>query len=329
METNKQRNRFHIPGLSMENKPWMSAIIPIIVFSILLTCLSPNFLTASNISNILRQVTVYAILAVGMTFVIITSGIDLSVGSVIPVVCIVVATILNKNPGSIWLAIFAGLLVGVLVGFLNGILVAQIGIPPFIMTMGTMKVMSGFALLVTNSSAVKVADANYRFIGTGSLLGIPVPIYLFIIVALIAHIILTQTPTGRHVFALGSNVEAARLSGVKVKKTLVAVYMFSGLCAAIAAIVYLARLGSCQAIAGDGYEMEAIAATVIGGTSITGGSGGVIGSILGAILMGIIKNGLVLLGVSTYWQQIVTGFVVIIAIIMDLTRKQVISKRDS
>lgn len=316
-------------NLSLDSKPWMSAVVPIIVFSVLLAILKPQFLALSNISNILRQVAVYAIMAVGMTFVIITSGIDLSVGAMVPVVSIVVAKILNVGPEYLWLALIGGIIAGILVGLINGLLIAYVGIPPFIMTMGSMKVLNGFALLVTNSSAVKVTDTTFRFIGTGEILGIPFPIWLVAIVAIASHFVLIKTPIGRHVFAIGCNREAARLSGVKVKKTLIFVHVFSSICASVAAIVYLARLGSCQAIAGDGYEMEAIAATVIGGTSITGGSGGVIGSILGAILMGIIKNGLVMLNVSTYWQQIVTGLVVIIAIIMDLTRRKLASKKDS
>ena len=316
-------------NLSLDSKPWMSAIIPIIVFVILLTLLSPQFLTTSNLFNIMRQIAVYAIMSVGMTFVIITSGIDLSVGAMIPIVSIVVANIINYNEKLLWVAVIAGILTGALIGLINGILIAYVGIPPFIMTMGSMKVLSGIALLVTNSSAVKVANKSFRFLGTGEVFGIPVPILIFIVIAMIGHIILTQTPTGRHIFAIGNNREAARLSGVKVRKTLIMVHLVSSVCAAVAAVLYLSRLGSCQAIAGDGYEMEAIAATVIGGTSITGGSGGVIGSILGAILMGIIKNGLVLLNVSTYWQQIVTGLVVIIAIIMDLTRRKLSNRKSS
>ncbi len=317
---------------SVKNKggrEWLSAFIPLVFFVALLSVLSPQFLSASNISNILRQVSVYAVMAVGMTFVIITGGIDLSQGSLLPIVCIAVSVVLKNGEGSMILAILAGLLAGALSGFVNGVMIAYISIPPFIMTLGMMNALRGAALLITDAASVETKYAPFRFIGTGSFLSIPLSVYIFVIVAIIGYIILSRTAMGRYIYAIGSNKEAARLSGVNTKRTLIFVYMVSGICVAIGAILYIARLGAAQPIAGQSYEMESVAATIIGGTSIMGGEGGVIGSILGAIVMSVIKNGMVLLGVSTYWQQIVLGIIIVIAVVMDLMRKKVASTKNS
>lgn len=308
---------------SKGRREWLSALIPLVFFVILLSFLSPQFLSFSNISNVLRQGAVYAVMAVGMTFVIITGGIDLSQGSLLPIVCIVVSMVLKNGEGSMALAILLGLTAGAVSGLINGVMVAYINIPPFIMTLGMMNVLRGAALLITDAASVETRYEPFRFIGTGTFLNIPIPVYVFILVAVIGHIILTFTATGRYVYAIGSNKEAARLSGVNTKRVTIFVYVVSGVCVAIGSILYIARLGAAQPIAGQSYEMESVAATIIGGTSIMGGEGGVIGSILGAIVMSIIKNGMVLLGLSTYWQQIVLGIIIVVAVVMDLMRKRV------
>lgn len=312
---------------TQRNMPWLSALIPLVALCVLLTLTTPAFLTSSNIANVLRQAAVYAIMAVGMTFVIITGGIDLSQGSVLAVVCIVVGMVPNNGEGSMTLAILAGLLTGAAWGFINGAVIAFVRVPPFIMTLGTMNVARGLALLMTNAAPIEAQYEPFRVMGTGYLLGIPIPVYLFILVGVIGQYVLSKTATGRYIYAVGSNEEAARLSGVKVRLNKIKVYMISGLAVGFAAILYVSRLGSAQPIAGTNYELEAVAATVIGGTSILGGDGGVIGSILGAIVVSVIRNGMVLLEVSTYWQQIAIGIIIVTAVIIDILRKNLVNKR--
>ena len=314
-------------GKRQMNRPWLSALLPLVVFCIVLSFLSPQFMTWSNMSNVLRQAATYAVMAVGMTCVIITGGIDLSQGSLLPIICIVVSAVLRNGEGNLVLAIGCGLLAGALCGLFSGALIAYVNIPPFIMTMGMMNALRGLALLLTDAASVSANDKAFRVIGTGDWFGVPIPVFLFVFVAVAGHLLLSRTSTGRCIYAVGSNQEAARLSGVNVRRTKIKVYALSGLCVSIGAIIYLSRLGSAQPIAGQNYEMEAIAATIIGGTSIMGGEGGVIGSILGAIVMSVIRNGMVLMKVSTYWQQIVLGIIIIVAVILDLMRKKVESTK--
>ena len=310
------------------DQTWRSALLPLIIIVAVLSILSPNFFTATNVANILQQTATYALLAIGMTFVIITGGIDLSQGSLLPIVCIITSVVLEKT-GSVFLAISCGLLLGALSGLFSGVLIAYVNIPPFIMTMGMMNALRGVALLLTDAAAVSVSSERFRFLGTGKIVGIPVPVFIFVGVALIASLVLAYTSTGRAIYAVGSNQEAAQLSGVNVRAAKIKAYVFSGVCVAIGSIVYLARLGSAQPMAGQSFEMEAVAATIIGGTSIVGGEGGVIGSVLGAIVMSVIRNGMVMLRVSTYWQQVVLGIIVIVAVIIDLIRKRMEASRNN
>ena len=300
--------------------PGVAVLIPLIIICIILSLAKPQFLTIDNIFNVLRQASIYAIMAVGMTFVIIGGGIDLSQGSVLALAAIVVSFVLKNGEGNMYLAMLAGLLTGAGIGFINGAAIAYLRIPPFIVTLGTMNIVRGIALIITDA---KTASANYlpfRTIGQEYLLGIPVPIYIFTIIAFIGHFVLSQTSTGRYIYALGSNEEAARLSGVKTVRNKIIIYTLSGLVVACAAIVYLSRLGAAQPTAGSGYELESIAATIIGGTSISGGEGGMLGSVLGAILVAVIRNGLVILGVKTYWQWVVSGAIIILAVSIDVLR---------
>ena len=307
--------------LVFTNEPWFAAVLPLIFLFVVMSLLRQDtFLTQSNIMNILRQGSIYAIMAVGMTFPILTSGIDLSQGSVLAVVAIVTGLVL-RNTESIFLAVSSGIAVGASVGLLNGIVIAYVKIPAFIMTLGTMRAMRGVALLITKGTPIDIRMSSFRILGTGSLFGIPIPVYLFIFVALVAQFILSHTSTGRYIFSIGSNEEAARISGVKIELNRIKAYLISGICVAIAAILYVSRLGSAQPIAGDGYELEAVAATVIGGTSIMGGEGNAIGSIIGAVVVALIRNAMVLLQVSTYWQSIVIGFVIVISVCVDVMRK--------
>lgn len=313
--------------LAFTSKPWFSAILPLVVLFVAMSIVKPDtFLTTSNIMNILRQSSTYAIMAVGMTFAIITGGIDLSQGSLLAVVAIVVGMII-RDTNSIFLAVIAGLAIGALIGTLNGTVIAYLEMPPFIMTLGTMRALRGVALLLTKGTPIDIKLEAFRYMGTESFLGIPIPAYMFVLVALAAQFILSKTSTGRYIFALGSNVEAAKISGVKIIWNRIKAYMFSGICVAIASILYISRLGSAQPIAGEGYEMEAVAATVIGGTSIVGGEGSALGSIIGAVVVALIRNGMVLLQISTYWQSIVIGLVIVVSVSIDIIRKRIEARR--
>ncbi|HBR02183.1 MAG TPA: ribose ABC transporter permease [Ruminiclostridium sp.] len=313
--------------LAFTNKPWVSAILPLIILFVSMSIIKTDtFLTTSNIMNILRQSSTYAIMAVGMTFPIITGGIDLSQGSLLAVVAIVVGMVI-RDTGNILLAVIAGLAIGVVIGTLNGVVIAFLGMPPFIMTLGTMRALRGVALLLTKGSPIDIKLESFRFMGTESLLGIPIPAYIFVLVAIAAQFILSKTSTGRFIFALGSNMEAAKISGVRTNWNRIKAYMISGICVAIASVLYISRLGSAQPIAGEGYELEAVAAAVIGGTSIVGGEGSAIGSIIGAVVVALIRNAMVLMQVSTYWQSIVIGLVIVVSVSIDIIRKRIESRR--
>ena len=295
----------------------MSALLPTLILMVLLSLTTDTFLSSDNIMNILRQAAVYAIIATGMTFVTITAGVDLSVGSTLAL-----CNVLNTT-GNLVLAILASVITGAAIGVFNGLIIAYIGVPPFIMTLGSMYIVRGLTLFVTNSKQVSFSGYDtFRFIGQGSVVGIPFPVFVFLAVGAAGAFFLTYTSTGRQIFAVGSNRDAAVLSGVKVEKILVLVYTVSGICVGIASVVYLARLTAAQPTAGQAYEMEAIAATVVGGTSQAGGEGGVIGSLIGAVLIAVIRNGLVLLGVGSYFTNIVVGFIIVIAVALDVTRRR-------
>ena len=305
----------------------LNALLPLILVVLFFTVMSDNFLSSYNIMNILRQAAVYAIMGTGMTFVILTGGIDLGQGSVLAFSSVICAMVINAT-GNIFLGIISALAIGAAIGVLNGIMIAYVRLPAFIMTLGTMYIVRGVTLWITNSTQVNVKGAEaFTFIGQGFLFGIPFPVYIFVIVGAIATFFLTKTSTGRAIFAVGSNVTSARLSGVKVERTLITSYTLSSLCVALAGVVYLARLTAAQPTAGNGYEMEAIAAAVVGGTSLAGGEGGVLGTLIGAIIITIIRNGLVIIGVGSYFTQIVVGVIIVIAVTFDVIRQRVSANR--
>lgn len=321
VEENKtQKRRFHL------NYPWLSAAIPLVVLVVGLSFAHPRFLTASNLTSVLLQAAVYVIMALGMSFVLMTGGIDLSQGSLLALVGVVSAYIV-QNYNSIPLAILASILVGAVVGAANGTVISCLKIPPFIMTLSTMYLCRGLTLVITQATPIAITNSSFKWIGGGSLLGIPVPVIIFLVAAAVGQFILSYTATGRYILAVGSNREAARLSGIKVRWNECKVYIISGIMVAIAGIVYVARLGAAQATAGQSYEMEAVAASVLGGTSVLGGEGGIIGTVLGAIVVAIIRNAIILLEISTYYQQMITGAVILIAVIVDVQRKARAAKR--
>ncbi|MFC1549676.1 ABC transporter permease [Candidatus Neomarinimicrobiota bacterium] len=283
--------------------------------------LSPHFLTVPNLVNIAQQTSINAIIAVGLTFVIITAGIDLSVGSIVAFSGVVLASALEADlPMS--LAIILGLGVGLICGLINGSLIAYGKLPPFIATLGMMSVARGAALMYTQGRPISGFDLNFRSIATGEIMFIPVPVILMILVYLIAHFILTHTKLGCYTYAIGGNEEAALLSGINVTRYKAAVYGICGMLSGLAAVILTARLNSAQPIAGMMYELDAIAATVIGGTSLMGGEGRIVGTLIGALIMGVLRNGLNLLGVSSFLQQTIIGAVIIIAVLIDTTIKR-------
>ena len=293
----------------------------LIFLCIILWILTPYFLTISNLLNILEQSSINAIIAVGMTFVIITAGIDLSVGSILAFSGVVLASTLNTEV-PLPLALLAGLTIGMMCGLMNGSLVSFGKLPPFIVTLGMMSIARGAALLFTQGRPISGFGDTFRWLATGKLFFIPMPLIMMIGVYLVAHILLTRTKFGRYTYAIGGNEEATRLSGVNVRFHKTMVYTLSGLTSGIAAILLTARLNSAQPIAGIMYELDAIAATVIGGTSLMGGEGTLTGTLIGALIMGVLRNGLNILGVSSFLQQIIIGSVIIIAVLFDIGIKK-------
>lgn len=287
-------------------------LIALFALVIVASFLSDRFLTAPNLLNVLRQVSIVGILALGMTFVILTAGIDLSVGSILGISVVIFAGFVDST--SVPLAITLGIGAGVMVGVVNGLGVAYAGIPPFIMTLGTLSFVRGLCFIYTGGTPIPILDEAFFFIGNGSLLGIPIPSILLIVSLLLCAVVLNFTPFGRSIYALGSNEDAARLSGVPVNRYKVAVYGISGFFAGLAGLVYSSQLSIGTPIAGQGYELDAIAAVVVGGTSLFGGKGSIFGTFVGTLIIGILANILNLKGIDPFVQQLFKGSLIIIAV---------------
>jgi inositol transport system permease protein len=279
--------------------------------------MTSRFLTPTNISVILNQVSVNAILAFGVTFVIIAGGIDLSLGSLVAVCGVVVALLSQNNEYALWLAIFGTLLAGIALGALNGIIVVLTKVPPFIVTLGTMTIGRGVALILSKGRPISDLNESLNFLGNGDLLGVPIPIIFLVLSFATCHILLTKTIFGRYVKAIGGNEMASFVAGVRVNRIKLYVYMISGLFAALAGILLTARINTGQPNAGLGFELDAIAAVIIGGTSTRGGKGTITGTLLGVLFIGVINNGLDLINVSAYWQQVIMGGIIILAVVLD------------
>lgn len=286
-----------------------------------LSLLSPYFLTVDNLFAIGLQMSVVAIMAIGQMMVIISGGIDLSVGSVMALSGIATTMLLADGMG-IFPAILLGVFTGTLCGTIAGTLIAWGHIPPFIATLGVMGIARGAALLLTGGVPIFGLPPRFNFLGGGRIFGaVPVPIIFTIVLAIIGHIILTKIRFGRYIFAIGSNPTAAKLSGINVKKNLLKVYGISGSLCGFAGIVMASRLSTGQPTAGTGYELDVIAACVIGGASLSGGEGSILGAIIGALIMGILRNGCNLLDISAFWQQIAIGLIIIVAVFSDQYRR--------
>lgn len=288
---------------------------------VVLWALTPHFLTISNLLNVAEQATIIAIIAVGMTFVIITAGIDLSVGSVLAFSGVVMASALHQGV-FLPLGLIAGLGAGLFCGLVNGLLITVGRLPPFIATLGMMSVARGTALMFTEGRPISGFSEGFRSLATGEVLRVPTPVIIMVAVYVIAHFVLKRTKVGRYTYAIGGNEEAALLSGISVRSYKTIVYGLAGMLSGLAAILLTARLNSAQPIAGMMYELDAIAATVIGGTSLMGGEGTVVGTLIGALIMAVLRNGLNLLGVSSFIQQVVIGSVIILAVLIDMALKR-------
>ncbi len=300
-------------------------IIAFVLLVVALALSSEHFLTSANIRNVLRQTSINGLLAIGMTFVILTGGIDLSVGSVLAFGGMIAAIFASSSLGEqypLYVALPLGLLAGTVLGMVNGSLVAFFRVPPFVVTLGMLSIARGLTLIASNGMPVSRLSPEYITVGQGMVLGIPVPVLIFFGVFAIAWIVLYQTPFGRYVYAVGGNEEAARISGVNARMVKFTVYAISGCLAALGGIILSARTTAGLPQAGVAYELDAIAAVVIGGTSLAGGQGRLFGTLIGALIIGVVNNGLDLLGVSAYYQLTFKGAIIVAAVLLDSIRQR-------
>ena len=300
----------------------------------ILSFLEPGFRTERNIMNVLRQVSIIGILAVGMTFVILTAGIDLSVGSMVAFTGIVCAATAKgsrsllaggtTDPGGsrVLLAALAAIGLGLLLGFFQGFLIGKLEIPAFVVTLGGLGAWRGATLVFSEGQPISGFSSDFKFWGQGFVGRVPVPVIIFLLFVLIAFIVLRYTQYGRWIYALGGNKEAARLSGLNTTALTISVYAIAGFCAGVGGFLLTSRLNSAEQVAGQNYELQAIAAVVIGGTSLFGGIGGVIGTLIGTLLIGVLNNGLVILNVSPYWQPIVVAIILVASVFFDQLAKR-------
>lgn len=305
------------------NMAILGPLAGLIIFSIILGLISDNFFTLGNMLNLLRQVSVNALIAFGMTFVILTAGIDLSVGSTLALGSALTAGLLTSGMDPI-LAVFIGLLIGFILGAINGLIITKGKVAPFIATLATMTIYRGATLVYTDGMPITGLSDSFAFemIGKGYLFGIPFPVIIMVVVFIILYFVQRKTVFGRQVYAVGGNEEAAKLSGIKTDRVKLWVYSITGMLAVLAGIIISSRLDSVQPTAGTSYELDAIAAVVIGGTSLAGGRGRIVGTLVGALIIGVISNGLNLLNVSSFYQQIVKGAIILVAVLFDRSQKK-------
>ena len=290
-----------------------------------LTLVSDQFLTADNLANLARQVAIFGIIAVGQLLVILTAGIDLSVGSVLGLSgCVAAELLISGVP--IPLAILAGILIAVLAGLINGLLVAYANLPPFIVTLGMLGIARGVVLVFTNASTIQPLPESFSNLANGTLVGIPNLLWIFAIIVVVVALILRRTVFGRYVYAIGSNPESARLAGVPVKTMLVAVYSIAGLLAGVGGVLFTSRLNAGIPTAGTGYELNAIAACVIGGASLFGAKGGAFGAATGALIVATLNNGGNLLAINSFYLQIIIGLLILIAVFFDQWRGRLVAR---
>ncbi|AVG17909.1 MULTISPECIES: ABC transporter permease [Chromobacteriaceae] len=301
----------------------LGPFIALVLVAVGLSVMSPDFLTVNNLLNVMRQVSINALIAFGMTLVILLGGIDLSVGSILALSSVLTATLLQAGVDPM-LATLLGILAGAAMGLFNGLVISKGKVAPFIATLATMTILRGLALVFSNGSPITGFDSElFSMLGGGYVAGlVPVPVVWMLILFAGFWFLLKKTVFGRHLYATGGNEEAARLSGVKVDRVKLWVYTASGAMSAMAGVVLTSRLNSAQPTAGTGYELDAIAAVVLGGTSLSGGRGWIFGTLIGALLIGVLNNGLNLLGVSSFYQQVIKGAVILLAVLLDRSNKK-------
>jgi ribose/xylose/arabinose/galactoside ABC-type transport system permease subunit len=302
-----------------------AVVIGFVGIVVALSFRSPAFLTATNLLNLVRQTSIHGIMAVGMTFVILTGGIDLSVGSILALAGGLGASLEHRG-WPVLLVVAATVLIGSFLGWVNGMVITKGKVTPFVVTLGTMSIARGAAHLFTNAQPISGFSPAFRFLGAGEVCHVPVPILLFLFSVGAAAVLLQRTRFGRYLYAIGGNLQAARLSGIPVDRCTTAAYVLCGLTAALSAAVLTARLNAAESIAGTGYELDVIASVVIGGTSLAGGRGSVWGTLLGALLIGTINNGMNLMQISAYFQLVVKGAMIVGAVLLDRLR---VSSRDT
>ncbi|MBP3311775.1 MAG: ABC transporter permease [Butyricicoccus sp.] len=284
-------------------------LLVLIAMIIIISILEPNFMQVSNFTNVFKQISVYAIIGYGVTFIIITTGIDLGLGAYMALAGVVAAYIAQTElPGIV--SVLAGAGVGIVIGLVNGLIISISKIPPFIVTLGMTTITRGTALLITDGKPVSRLSESFRWWGGGRLFGIPTPIAWLIVLTIISWILLDHMKFGRYTRAIGGNEKAAVISGINIFKYKVLIYTFAGLCCGLAGVILAARVASGSPSAADGYELDAIAGSVIGGTSMMGGTGSIFGVLIGAMVIGVLNSGLNMLGVSSYWQEIVKGVII-------------------
>ena len=297
----------------------LTTVIALIILMAVITIINSNFLTANNLLNLLLQVTSNALIAFGMTFVILTGGIDLSVGSILALSSALTAGLLGSGM-PVTLAILISLILGCILGMMNGLLISYGKLAPFIVTLATMTIFRGATLVYTNGNPITKGLSDtflFQFLGQGYIVGIPFPVIIMFIVFIVLYVLLHKTAFGKSVYAIGGNEKAAYISGVKLNKVKIIIYSISGIMASISGLIITSRLCSAQPTAGASYEMDAIAAVVLGGTSLSGGKGRILGTLIGALIIGVLNNGLNIIGVSAFWQQVVKGVVILIAVLID------------
>lgn len=290
----------------------------LLLLIIVITAMNPSFLTTSNILNVLRQVSISALIAFGMTFVILTRGIDLSVGSTLALTGAVAASMLAAGTDPI-LAMGVAMLLGLGLGMVNGLIITKGKVAPFIATLATMTIYRGLTLVYTNGRPISgLGDSvAFQMMGKGYMLGIPVPVVTTVLAFAVLYFILHHTTFGRRVYAVGGNEEASKLSGINIDRIKIGVYAITGLLASVSALILTSRLNSAQPTAGESYELDAIAAVVLGGTSLNGGRGWIFGTLVGALIIGVLNNGMNLIGVSSFFQLVVKGVVILLAVLLD------------
>ena len=307
-------------GFLKENLGIIVALIILCIFLSFFPGTSSSFPTVKNVFNVLRQISTNMLLACGMTMVIILGGINLSVGSVIAISGVIAAGCVSRYNMSIPVSFLIGVGLGLVFGVFNGFIISRTTIPPFIVTLATMNIARGLAGVYTGGSPVRVVSKEWQWLGAGYFVGIPVPVIIMALFFILSALIMNKTKLGRHIYAVGGNPLAARFSGINVAKVKFLVYTYSGIMAGIAGVILASRMYSGQPTAGEGAEMDAIAAVVVGGTSMAGGSGKLGGTLIGALIIGILSNGLNLMNVNSFWQTVVKGVVILMAVFIDYLR---------